>query len=76
MPPVFLLSDFFYFLEAVPSAAVYTGAFLNCLVPGAGAGQIAQPERPYSALVRPNIVYLATAIGKEYAVFGQRMFNN
>lgn len=34
LPPFFLCFDFSYFLDAVESSAIYTGAFLGCLVPG------------------------------------------
>jgi len=38
LPPFFLFSDFFYFLEVIELSAIDTGAFLSYLVPGIQAG--------------------------------------
>jgi len=79
-PPFFSGFDFFYFLEAVTSAAVNAGAFLGGLVPGSGAFQIARPERPDSTLPRPNSINHASLLAvdflQEYAIFSRALFNN
>jgi hypothetical protein len=79
LPPLFVLFDFFYFLEAVEPAAIYAGTSLNCSVPGSRISQIVRPERPASALGRPNRINCAffpvVSPLQKYTVFTPSLFN-
>ena len=79
-PPFSVLSGLFYFLEAVSPAFVNTAALLDRPVPGIRAFEVFRPERPDSALARPDRIYDAPFLtidsSQEYTIFSNRLLNN
>lgn len=80
LPPFFGFADFLYFFEAVKAAFVDPAANPGSFIPVIGACQIIRPERPGSALVRPDRINPANSFTifflKEYTVFCYRLFDN
>lgn len=80
LPPLSKPLDFFYFLETVVPASIDAGAFSCRFVPVARPAQVARPERPASALARPdriNRTLPSTSFAlQEYTVFCQMVLNN